>query len=145
MFQTLKKRIKNEKGLTLIELLAVIVILAIVAAIAVPAIGNIIAKSQDRAILAEASNILSGAKIAHTDGVCEDTSGTVTCDADDLKGFVDGIDLTGVSVSYDNTDWSITYAKLTEIKLTDYQVGSPATETAINTALKNAGGSVTTP
>ena len=38
MFNTLKKRIKNEKGLSLVELLAVIVILAIVAAIAIPAI-----------------------------------------------------------------------------------------------------------
>lgn len=34
-----KKLLKNEKGLTLVELLAVIVILAIIAAIAVPAIG----------------------------------------------------------------------------------------------------------
>lgn len=35
-------RVKNEKGLTLVELLAVIVILAIVAAIAIPAISNVI-------------------------------------------------------------------------------------------------------
>ncbi|MGM9950417.1 MAG: prepilin-type N-terminal cleavage/methylation domain-containing protein, partial [Lysinibacillus sp.] len=34
MLQQMKKRMKNEKGLTLIELLAVIVILAIIAAIA---------------------------------------------------------------------------------------------------------------
>ena len=42
----MKQILKNEKGLTLIELLAVIVILAIVAAIAVPAIGNIIENSR---------------------------------------------------------------------------------------------------
>ena len=42
MFKNMKKQLNNEKGLTLIELLAVIVILAIIAAIAVPAIGNII-------------------------------------------------------------------------------------------------------
>ncbi|NLY78711.1 MAG: prepilin-type N-terminal cleavage/methylation domain-containing protein, partial [Lysinibacillus sp.] len=40
MFNLLKKRIKNEKGLTLIEVLAVVVILAIVAMIAIPAIGG---------------------------------------------------------------------------------------------------------
>ena len=36
MFKNMKKQLNNEKGLTLIELLAVIVILAIIAAIAVP-------------------------------------------------------------------------------------------------------------
>ncbi|WP_342559234.1 prepilin-type N-terminal cleavage/methylation domain-containing protein [Metasolibacillus sp. FSL K6-0083] len=145
MFQTLKKRIKNEKGLTLIELLAVIVILAIVAAIAVPAIGNIIAKSQDRAILAEASNILSGAKIAAVDGACGDDN---ICSNSELGAYVDGVTLdTTDNATYNATakEWSITYGKLDEIKLDEYKVGTTATETAINTALKNAGGSVTTP
>ena len=63
----LKKRIKNEKGLTLIELLAVIVILAIVAAIAVPAIGNIIENSRYNAVKADATNVLSGAQLYFTD------------------------------------------------------------------------------
>ena len=77
MLKKFKKQIKNEKGLTLIELLAVIVILAIIAAIAVPAIGNVINNSKDKAILAEASNILAGAKIAAVDGlVREDATGS---------------------------------------------------------------------
>ncbi len=42
MKKFLQKRLKNEKGLTLVELLAVIVILGIIAAIAIPSIGNII-------------------------------------------------------------------------------------------------------
>ena len=37
---------KNQKGLTLVELLAVIVILGVIAAIAVPSIGGIIANSK---------------------------------------------------------------------------------------------------
>lgn len=41
--------IRNKKGLTLIELLAVIVILGIIAAIAVPAIGSVIANSRTKA------------------------------------------------------------------------------------------------
>lgn len=45
----MKKWLKNAKGLTLVELLAVIVILGIVAAIAVPAIGGVITKSKTNA------------------------------------------------------------------------------------------------
>jgi type IV pilus assembly protein PilA len=37
---------KNQKGLTLVELLAVIVILGVIAAIAVPTIGGVISKSK---------------------------------------------------------------------------------------------------
>ncbi|HWL13044.1 MAG TPA: prepilin-type N-terminal cleavage/methylation domain-containing protein, partial [Ureibacillus sp.] len=67
MFKTMKKRIKNEKGLTLIELLAVIVILAIVAAIAVPAIGNIIENSRYSAVKSDAINVINAANIYFTD------------------------------------------------------------------------------
>ncbi|WP_341302039.1 prepilin-type N-terminal cleavage/methylation domain-containing protein [Lysinibacillus sp. FSL H8-0500] len=152
MFKKLlnKKLLKNQKGLTLIELLAVIVILAIVAAIAVPAIGNIINKSRDRAILAEGSNILAGAKIAHLDGECDDN----TCNEDDLAGFVDGIDFTKyeVSVTYTPTGtgqgWAVTYSRFGEIKNTELQVGgangtTPVPETTLNTALTNSGGKPT--
>lgn len=69
MFKKLlnKKLVKNEKGLTLIELLAVIVILAIIAAIAVPAIGNIIENSRIKAVKADAINILNAANIYLTE------------------------------------------------------------------------------
>ncbi len=67
MFQQMKKRIKNEKGLTLIELLAVIVILAIVAAIAIPAIGNIIDNSRIKTAKADVVNVLNGANIYFTE------------------------------------------------------------------------------
>lgn len=69
MFKKLmnKKLLKNQKGLTLIELLAVIVILAIVAAIAVPAIGNIIQNSKYNAVKADAINVLNAANIYYTD------------------------------------------------------------------------------
>ncbi|GGG55493.1 prepilin-type N-terminal cleavage/methylation domain-containing protein [Paenibacillus radicis (ex Gao et al. 2016)] len=48
---------RNEKGLTLIELLAVLVIVGIIAAIAIPAIGSTIAKSRDKADSASISLI----------------------------------------------------------------------------------------
>jgi len=69
MFKKLmnKKVLKNEKGLTLIELLAVIVILAIVAAIAIPAIGNIIDNSRYKAVKSDALNAMNAAQIYFTD------------------------------------------------------------------------------
>ncbi len=73
----MKKLMKNQKGMTLIELLAVIVIIAIIALIAIPAIGNIINKSNDKAILSDASQIISGAKIALSDGACTAWNSTV--------------------------------------------------------------------
>ncbi|GMB07464.1 prepilin-type N-terminal cleavage/methylation domain-containing protein [Thermolongibacillus altinsuensis] len=62
----LKRIIKNEKGLTLIELLAVIVILGIIAAIAIPSIGGIINKSKDDAKIAEGIQIINAAKLYMT-------------------------------------------------------------------------------
>jgi len=91
MLNKFKKQMKNEKGLTLIELLAVVVILAIIAAIAIPAIGSIIDKQKDKAVLADASLIISGAKLAITDGACTEASGTTTCGKDALQPYIEGI------------------------------------------------------
>jgi type IV pilus assembly protein PilA len=49
MFMKKMKLLKNQKGLTLVELLAVIVILGIIAAIAIPSIGGIIDNSKKNA------------------------------------------------------------------------------------------------
>ncbi|MDR4889115.1 prepilin-type N-terminal cleavage/methylation domain-containing protein [Fredinandcohnia sp. QZ13] len=68
----LKKYLKNQKGLTLVELLAVIVILGIIAAIAVPTIGNVIEKTRFDAVRADAMQVLDAAKLkAASEGVSD--------------------------------------------------------------------------
>ena len=63
MREFIQNKLKDQKGLTLIELLAVIVILAIIAAIAIPAIGNIIENSRVGAIKSDAQNTLAAAEL----------------------------------------------------------------------------------
>jgi len=58
-----KKLLKNERGLTLVELLAVIVILGVISAVAVPSIGNIIQKSKEDAVKADAIAMINAAKL----------------------------------------------------------------------------------
>lgn len=62
------KQMKNEKGMTLVEVLAVLVILALIAAIAIPMIGNMISNSQQKSELNDALNIIAAAKLADANG-----------------------------------------------------------------------------
>lgn len=63
MKKFLQKKLKDQKGMTLIELLAVIVIIAIIAAIAIPAISNVIENSRVGAMKSDATNALNSAQI----------------------------------------------------------------------------------
>jgi type IV pilus assembly protein PilA len=64
MFKSIKKRLKDQRGLTLVELLAVIVILGIIAGIAVPNIGGIIDNSKKDAHVANAQQMVNAGRLA---------------------------------------------------------------------------------
>lgn len=62
------KRLRNERGLTLVELLAVVVILAIIGTIAFVMIGNVIENSKKDAHIANAQQLISAAKLYEANG-----------------------------------------------------------------------------
>ncbi|MEK5339938.1 prepilin-type N-terminal cleavage/methylation domain-containing protein [Weizmannia sp. FSL W8-1119] len=115
MLHKKRKLLKNQKGLTLIELLAVIVILGIIAAIAIPAIGNVIKNSRFNAIKSDAIQVISAAKLYVSDnGVKSPLS------YNDLKPYIDDQDSKlktsdnanhpfSVSVSTNNSDGKTVY------------------------------------
>ncbi|MBH9967088.1 type IV pilin protein [[Bacillus] enclensis] len=98
----LKKFLKNDKGLTLVELLAVIVILGIIAAIAVPSIGGIINKSKDDAKVAEALQIISAARLANAENP-DTISWESTATSSALDKYVSKVKDNVYTVNYNKT------------------------------------------
>ena len=136
MFQQMKKRMKNEKGLTLIELLAVIVILAIIAAIAIPAIGNIIDSSRVKAAKADAANILNAANIYFAENSSATSFTNDTEDADSYitdKGTINTFtvtkDSTGIKIEASGVSggkpYNITSTTLSGLKVDSGKAESP--------------------
>lgn len=97
MFKKLKKKLKDQRGLTLIELLAVIVILGIIAAIAIPSITKIIENSKADAVKADAKLILNAAKLYQADGNEIDSTNGVGMDK--LGSYIDDVN----TFNYDNS------------------------------------------
>ncbi|WML47375.1 type II secretion system protein [Neobacillus sp. PS3-34] len=109
MVNRLKMKLKEQKGFTLIELLAVIVILGIIAAIAIPAIGNVISKSNDKATVQEGLQIISAAKMYVANN---NVTTAQTLSKTQLDPFLDHVKSNTFSVilTVDSVSGKITYA-----------------------------------
>lgn len=121
----LKRFLKNERGLTLIELLAVVVILGIIAAIAVPAIGGLIDNSKKDAHLANARMMVSAAQLLVTGNTLTftgtPTTAKVTMDDLEKKGYLEPVKNPS-QASYDKTGSFVTITKTVDAttKITNY-------------------------
>ncbi|MEK3981056.1 prepilin-type N-terminal cleavage/methylation domain-containing protein [Psychrobacillus sp. FSL K6-2836] len=151
------KTIKNEKGLTLIELLAVVVILGIIAAIAIPSISGIIENSKKDAHVANALLIINAAKLAEASNatvgttpvkVSERLKGTTPTNVTVTElvnaGFLDSVPKDPQSnVAYDGTTSVVTYdstAKVYKITLKGSGTGAKTYFTTISEeTLNNVG------
>ena len=83
--------IKSNKGVTLVELLIVIVVMGIIAAFAIPAVGTIIENTQKDSVLADALAIENAAKLFCSQTTCDDDQDLIWTD---LQNYVEGIVLT---------------------------------------------------
>ncbi|TMN21585.1 type II secretion system protein [Lentibacillus cibarius] len=88
MLERLKKRFKQQKGFTLVELLAVLAILGVILAIAVPSVSGVIGKSKEDADKSNRELMENAARLAHASGV-DPEDGAYTLDNLVKEGFLE--------------------------------------------------------
>lgn len=100
----MKKILKNKKGFTLVELLAVIVVLAIIMVIATQQINKTISRSRAKSMISSLNMAASGVKTKVVDGSMEECK-TGKC-LDDVIDY--DTNEYGITVEADGNDWVIT-------------------------------------
>jgi type IV pilus assembly protein PilA len=137
MVETLRLKLKEQKGFTLIELLAVIVILGIIAAIAIPAIGNVINKSETKATAQDGIQIINAAKMymANNGSVAVPDTGLVIAKTN-LEEYLDHVkNDTAFTVTVSKKDTSGNYSyKLTGTHPANTVSGGTSEQTLIDAA-----------
>lgn len=91
---------RNEKGLTLVELLAAIVILAIITAIAIPAFGKIIDNSRIKSEKANAIRVIEAAELYFADAKAVAYLDSIGIPTLVEKGYLDNISTLGDTSAY---------------------------------------------
>lgn len=124
----LKKKLQNQKGFTLVELMAVLAILALIVAIAVPAVGSILEKAKVSAAEANVEMVENAAELAHISG---DFDGPYTAQNLADKGFLKLEPTTvdaGVDGQVGTADDVLTYEFDDEYVLTEGKSGQYSAE-----------------
>ena len=74
-----KLNLKNKKGFTLVELLAVIVVLSIIILIAMPSVMNSMAKARRNSFFIEANEVIKSAQTAYSEFLSNGGAGSTLC------------------------------------------------------------------
>lgn len=126
----MRKLLKNKRGVTLVELIAVLVILGIIAAIAVPTIGNLIDNQRKKAAEAEWSNIEEAARLY---AITEEPDNPFSLQDMIDEGYISNFDSTftdaedeviGLTIDIFDTNGDLDSTTYTDIYINGYEVYS---------------------